>query len=389
MLPMRRSLAVLGLAAALAAGCTGPGAATDQSSIRIALVVALSGPYRGVGEDLRDGFELYLSTHQGRLGGATVEVTTLDEAAGGAELAQRITALTADPRLLAVTGVTNGETAAALIPLLRGHGVPLVGSNGRPALTDVTGVWHTSFLPTEPGAAIAAHVRATVNGPVWAMGADTQSGRDDVSGFASAFAAAGGRLANESGTPLWTSQTTNFLPYLTQARASGAKAIYGHYLGAEAVTFVQQYAQSDARDLPLFAAGPLTEGRVLATQGRAALGIQTVLNYTPDLDNPANRGFVDAWRARHNTLPTTYAMASWDAALVLDKAIAAAGDLPTPQLVDAAMATLGQLDSPRGSWQFSTRHAPVQKWYLRRVQTDGRTLTNALIQDLDTLGATP
>jgi branched-chain amino acid transport system substrate-binding protein len=181
--------------------------------------------------------------------------------------------------------------------------------------------------------------------------------------------------------------TTNFLPYLTQAKASGAKAVYAFYVGAEATSFVQQYAQSDARDLPLFGTGVLTEGRVLAAQGRAAVGVRTVLNYAPDLDNPSNRRFVDEWRAAHNSLPTTYAMASWDAAHLLDKAIAAAGSNPSPTAVNVAIASIGLIDSPRGEWQFSAQHSPVQRWYLRRVQTDGRTLTNSLIQDLDILGA--
>ena len=381
------------LALALAVGpltaCTGDATGPTGETVRVGIVVALSGPYRAVGEDLRDGFQLYLSAHQNRLGGRPVDVVVVDEAAGEAELVKQVTSLLGDRRLMAITGVTRAETTATLAPLLRDRHIPLVGSNGRPAVADLTAVWNTGFLPTEPGLALAAHVQSSVNGPVWTMGTNTQSGRDDVLGFAGALQAAGGRLANEGQTPLWTSATTNFLPYLAQARANGAKAIYCHYEGAEAVGFVQQYAQSDARDLPLFAAGMLTEGPILASQGRAALGIQTVLNYTPDLDNPANRGFVDAWRGRHNTPPTSYAMASWDAGLVLDKAMAAAGDEPTPESLNAAIASLGQLDSPRGSWQFSPHHAPVQKWYLRRVQTDGRTLTNALIEDLDTLGAQP
>jgi branched-chain amino acid transport system substrate-binding protein len=51
------------------------------------------------------------------------------------------------------------------------------------------------------------------------------------------------------------------------------------------------------------------------------------------------------------------------------------------------MAHLGQIDSPRGTWEFSGQHSPVQKWYLRDVATDGRAMTNSLIQDLDVLGA--
>jgi branched-chain amino acid transport system substrate-binding protein len=336
---------------------------------------------------MRDGFSLYLQAHGDRLGGHPVDLVVVDEGDGGAEPVRAATSLVQRSDVLAVTGVTNAQTVTTLLPALRARGVALVGSNGRPGVDDVGVVWSTSFLSEEPGQALARYLRAEIDGPVWAMGVDNQSGRADLAGFVDAFAAVGGRLANVRQEPLYTPDTTNFLPFLTQAKASGAKAVYSFYVGEEATSFVQQYAQSDARDLPLFGAGPLTEGRVLAAQGRAALGIRTVLNYAPDLDNPTNRGFVDAWRARHTTLPTTYAMASWDAALLLDKAIGTAGESPTPATVNAALGRIGQIDSPRGTWQFSDRHSPVQKWYLRRVQTDGRTLTNSLIQDLDILGA--
>jgi branched-chain amino acid transport system substrate-binding protein len=372
--------------AALTAGCTGDTSADDGDRITIGLVASLTGAYQAIGEDTRDGFLLYLDSNGGRLGGRPVDVVLVDEVDGGPDALAAATRLVERPDILAVTGVTNAHTVIALLPGLRARGAPLISSNGFPQLDDVQAVWSTSFRPDEPGQALAAYLHAEIDGPVWTMAADNQSGRADLAGFVDAFASAGGRLANERQEPLFTPSTTNFLPFLSNAKASGAKAVYAFYVGTEATSFVQQYAQSDARDLPLFGAGFLTEGRVLAEQGRAAVGVRTVLNYAPDLDNPANRRFVDAWRAEHNSLPTSYAMASWDAALLLDKAIAAAGDDPSPVDIDAAIAGIGLIDSPRGEWQFSDQHSPVQKWYLRRVQADGRTLTNSLIQDLDILG---
>jgi branched-chain amino acid transport system substrate-binding protein len=381
----RLSLTLAGLVV-LTAGCTGP-AATGSDRITIGLIASLSGAYQAIGEDTRDGFTLYLDTHAGQLGGRQVELVLVDEADGGAEALAALRSLADRSDVIAATGVTNADTVMSVLPALRARGAPLITSNAFPELDDVHALWSTSFLPDEPGRALAGYLHTSVDGPVWAMAADSQSGRADVAGFASAFAAAGGTLANDGQTPLLTPSTTNFLPYLSLARQSGAKAVYAYYVGAEATSFVQQYAQSDARDLPLFGPGFLTEGRVLATQGRAAVGVRTALNYAPDLDNPTNRRFVDAWRARHNSLPTTYAMASWDAAHLLDQAITAAGADLSPATVNAAIADIGLVDSPRGEWQFSAKHSPVQKWYLRRVQVDGRTLTNSLIQDLDILGA--
>lgn len=83
-------------------------------------------------------------------------------------------------------------------------------------------------------------------------------------------------------------------------------------------------------------------------------------------------------------------MASYDAAAVLDKAIADAakdGDV-TPQTINKAIAGLGQIDSPRGSWEFGDKaHSPVQTWYLRQVRPDGAQLANVMVQDLATLGS--
>jgi branched-chain amino acid transport system substrate-binding protein len=73
---------------------------------------------------------------------------------------------------------------------------------------------------------------------------------------------------------------------------------------------------------------------------------------------------------------------------VLDRAIGAAGADPTPEAINKAIAGIGQIDSPRGTWEFSrTTHAPVQKWYLRQVRPDGRSLSNTVVESLLTLGA--
>lgn len=128
---------------------------------------------------------------------------------------------------------------------------------------------------------------------------------------------------------------------------------------------------------------------MLQAQGDAAKDIYSVLNYSADLDNDANRKFVADWTAKHDSQPTTYAMSSYDAAAVLDKAVADAakdGEV-TPQTVNKAIDGLGQIDSPRGAWEFGAKeHAPVQTWYLRQVRKDGDQLANVMVEDLATLG---
>src|SRR2546430_12504888 len=374
----RRAGAALALACAALLAMSSCGATRSSAapaSLKVGLLAALSGTYAAVGRDLRDGFQLYLDTHGGRLGGHPVDLVVGDEGDGPATAVPAATKMIKEDKVVALTGVVGGGSVAALVPLLNQANIPLVGSNGRPQLKDVAREWHTSFLSEEPGAAIGQYVHDNTQGTVFAIGPDYQGGWDELRGFTEAFKGAGGQLANPGGKATFTPfpTTTNFMPYFAQAKAAGAKAIYCFYAGTAAVDFVKQYAQSDVKDLPLFAAGFLTEGGVLAAQGPAAHGIHSVLNYSPDLDNAANRAFTAAWRARHDSAPTTYAMASYDAGAVLDRAIGAAGTNPTPEAINAAIAGIGQTDSPRGSWEFSRNtHAPIQKWYLRQGRPPGR-----------------
>ena len=79
-------------------------------------------------------------------------------------------------------------------------------------------------------------------------------------------------------------------------------------------------------------------------------------------------------------------MAAYDAAAVLDKALAQLDGTVTSQALNAAIGKVGQIESPRGTWQFNVGRTPLQKWYLRQVTQDGSTLTNSLVSELVTLG---
>ena len=124
---------------------------------------------------------------------------------------------------------------------------------------------------------------------------------------------------------------------------------------------------------------------MLAAQGDAAVGIQTTLHYTPELDNPANKEFVAAWKAKFHDAPAVYAVQGWDAASVLNRALAATTALDGDSLAKA-MGSVGTIDdSPRGPWSFDNQ-SPKQRMYLRKVEKRGTEYVNTVVADL---GETP
>ncbi|RSM64040.1 amino acid ABC transporter substrate-binding protein [Actinoplanes sp. ATCC 53533] len=387
-------MAVLTTVALLAvSGCTGSSLADDDQAaaggpIHIGLVWPQSGVYKTVGDDFSRGWQLYLDTHGGKLGGHEIKTTVVDEADGKQAARTGIKKLVEQDRVDIVVGTISSDAVAAIYPVITEKKIPYVATGGRPDdLKDLTYTWHTSWQNRDAGSAIADYIRTNVKGSVYAIGPDYKGGWDQVGGFVDAYKAGGGKLANPDDKALFTPfpTTTNFLPYLNAVAATDAKAVFAFFGGKNAVDFVTQYSQSGLK-LPLYAAGFTTEGAVLTGQGAAADGIFSSLNYAPDLDNPANRAFATEFQKAYTTVPDLYNVTAYDAALLLDQAIAAAGPNPTSASINAAIGKLGAIPSPRGDWRFGTEHSPIQPWYLRQVRADGRGRANVLIQTLTTLG---
>ena len=53
---------------------------------------------------------------------------------------------------------------------------------------------------------------------------------------------------------------------------------------------------------------------VLAAVGDAALGVHNTAQWSPDLDNPANKAFVAAFQSEYGRLPSVYASQGYDTA---------------------------------------------------------------------------
>lgn len=387
----RRFLAALTAVILLMSGCSGSSLDDSATAVGGPLTIGLlwpsSGPYAALGKDIKAGWQLYLDTHGGKLGGHPVKVVEADEGTSAATALPAAKKLLTADHAIVLVGTAAADTSAAASGAATAAKIPFIGTGGRAStLDDVSYTWHVSWLSREMGQAIADYIKTTVKGSVYAIGPDYQGGYDQVGGFTDAYTKAGGQLANSGAKTTWTPwpATTNFLPYLNAIKDSGAKAVYTFYAGTAAVDFVKQYKQANL-GLPLYGSGFLTEGSVLAAQGDAADGVYTVLNYAPNLDNAANRAFTPAFQKAYQAAPDIFNVTGWDAALLLDQAIAAAGDKPTSEAINQAISRLGTIDSPRGSWRFGGQHAPNQAYYLRKVTDDGRARSNLVEQTLTTL----
>ncbi len=358
---------------------SGDSAGAGAKSVTVGLLVPKSGVYVPVGTDMENGFKLYLKEHGNKLGGHAIEVKVVDEGAGPKTGVPAAQSLAQDETVSAVVGIVNSAVVLGAKDAFIEAKKPLIVTNaGADAITGVASsdyVWRTSFSNSEVSGAIGAHVAKEVKGGgVFLIAPDYAAGKEFLGGFEKTFTAAGGKIAGQQMTPFGT--TTNYEPYMSAIRKSGAKAVFAFYSGAEAVAFVKQYQEFGlAGHVQLYGPGFLTEGSVLKAQGDAAKGIQTSLHYSSELDNPRNKTFVQAYTKAYGSTPSVFSVQAYDAAAVLDKALTkgTSGD----QIVEG-LKGVGEIDSPRGAWSFSDKHGPAQTYYLRTVTAKGTELVNAV-----------
>jgi branched-chain amino acid transport system substrate-binding protein len=353
-------------------------------TIPVGLVIPRSGPLARIGEEIERGFNLYVETNQ-YLGPHRVQLLTVDE---GETVESALAAVNRllDQSVLAIVGIANPDALGAIAPVVQSRQTPLISSNAVPAnVTNALFVWRTSSTLGEAGRSLGPFAR-TLGTRAYLMFEDTVTGRDEAAAFTASFNDQGGSIINDA---VDYPHPDSIAGKLADADDQGADAVFACYSGQPAEellnAFADYRASSDAR-MRLLGTASVTETIDLVALRPMPSQVYTSMFYAPDLDNDANRRFVTGYHRRHRLQPTGYAMAAYDSAGVLSRALNLAPDRPTGSMINDTFSDLGQIESPRGTWTFNINRSPQQKWYLRRLQFDGQVPSNLLESDLAVLG---
>src|SRR5262249_46496576 len=158
-------------------------------------------------------------------------------------------------------------------------------------------------------------------------------------------------------------------PYLAQAGAQKADAVYAFIPGADAIRFVKQWKEFGIGErLTLTGHNVLADDTILPALGDAALGLLTIGGYTPMLHTPENKAFVGEYQQAYNTWPSRYSEAGWTSAALINAAVdELKGDLGDRQRVrDALRTSLPKLKGPAGPMDFDQYRQVIRPLYILR-----------------------
>ena len=354
-------------------------AASAADPVRIGMITTLSGPGSHLGEDVRDGFRLALARNAGMLGSVPVELIVEDDGLkpqSGVQIAER---LNQRDGVRIMTGIIFSNVAMAVVPRVVRDGVFYISANAGPSQLAGTGChenyFNVAWQNDNLHEAMGQYVSDSGHDNAYILAPNYPAGKDALAGFKRYFR---GEIVNEQYTTLGQ---TDYAAELAAIRAAGPQAVFFFLPGGMGINFVKQYAQAGLKEsIPLYGPAFSFDERLLAAVGEAALGVVNSSQWNWDLDNPANRAFVEAFREAYDRTPTLYASQGYDAALLIGSALDAVDGDPGRAGDFRAALRAADFDSVRGDFRFGPNHHPIQDIYARRVvRTDDGRITNETI----------
>ena len=346
--------------------------AVQAEGVKVGMITTLSGGGAGLGIDVRDGFLLALK----RAGdaGAAVEVVIEDDQQKPDVAVQLADKMIQAEQVDVLTGIIWSNLAMAVVPAAVAQGKfylspnagpsALAGANCHPNYFNVA--WQNDNLHEAAGA--YANTAGFKNSFILAP--NYPAGTDALAGYKRFYE---GELAGEVYTQVGQ---TDYAGEIAQIRASGADSVFFFLPGGMGIAFMKQYAESGV-GIPLVGPAFSFDQGILQAVGSAALGVKNTSQWSKDLDNEANRAFVEAFQAEYGRLPSLYASQGYDTANLLLSAMAKA-DVADQDAFRAALKA-ADFASTRGDFAFGPNHHPIQDIYVREVIEENGVFTNKVV----------
>lgn len=358
------------------------GVARSEETIKVGVLSPNTGPFAVIGEDVRNGFELYFDEIGGKAGGAALQLIFEDTQAKPDVGLTKIKKLVESDKASFVGGVVSSSVAYALRDYMVEKRVPLVVSvasaDGLTQQLAAPNIFRTNSSGSQASHPFGKYLfekgykRIIMIAPGYAMGFE-QTG-----GIARTYTEAGGTIVQTLYPPLGTA---DYAPFLTSLKVDEADAVAAVFAGSEAIKFVKQFEEYGLKGtIPLVGTSLLTDDLILEQEGDAALGIVTASHYSSALETPGNEAFVRAYREKFGRPPTLYAEGSYVTAKAIHKAIEhLAGDLSDPAEVEKALASV-TFEAPRGTFRFDDYNSPIHDIYAFEVKRKDGNLVNQPIE---------
>ena len=337
---------------------------------KIGMITTLSGGGSSLGKDVRDGFQLALKLSDNK----EIELLVEDDGRKPAKAVQIADKFIQKDKVDILTGIIFSNLAMAVIPPAVKKDIFYISPNAGPSALAGKGchensfnvAWQNDNLHETMGnyANSAGHKNTYILAPNY------PAGKDALTGYKRFYK---GNVAGEIYTKLGQK---DYAVEIAKIKSSGADSVFFFLPGGMGIAFMKQYSQSGSK-IPVMGPAFSFDQGILGAVGDAALGVKNSSQWNKDIDNPANKTFVDSYTAEYGRLPSLYSSQGYDAANLI---LSALKKSPVSNKDDFRKALkAAEFDSTRGDFKFGNNNFPIQTIYVREVVKENGILTNKII----------
>ena len=352
----------------------GLAAAQAQEPLKIGVVSVLTGPAASLGQQVRDGFQLAVDQNGGKLGGVPVQITVIDDELKPDVAVGKVRSYVEGGKVDFVVGPVFSNILGAIAKPVLDSGAILISPNAGPSTmagkTCHQNFFVTSYQNDQVHEVLGKYAQDQNYKKAYIIAPNYQAGKDSLAGFKRYFK---GEVIDEVYVPL---NALDFSAELAKIASSKPDVVFAFLPGGLGVNFVKQWSQAGLTGKVPFLSAFTVDESTLPAQQDAAVGMYGGMTWAPNMDNPQTKKFVSAYEAAYKVVPGSYAQQSYDAALLIDSAIKAAGGTADKDRLRAAIKK-ADFTSLRGKFKFNTTGYPIQDFYLVKVakRADGKFQT--------------
>lgn len=349
-------------------------------TIKVGIANDSSGPFAAVGAEISDGINLAIKMLDGKLGGHPAEFLQQDMAGNPDQARQLVNRYIQRDKIDFFTGPVGSNVALAVGPALFKAEVPFLTANPGPsqlAGSQCNPYFFAVSYQNDSFHEAAGKVASDRDyKKVFILAPDYPAGKDALNGFKRGY---GQTPSEEIYTKLGQ---IDYAAELAQIRANKPEAVFFFLPGGMGINFIKQFVSAGLnKDTVLIGPGFSGDSDIIQAVGDPIEGMFNTAQWAHDLDVPANKKFVDAFRQSHDgRYPSVYAAQAYDAIMAMDAAVAKVdGNMKDK---DALLKALKSADyeSVRGKFTYGKNNFPIQPYYLRVVERDADgVLANRLV----------
>ncbi len=341
-----------GVAAGAALG--GMARAADGSTVRIGMVLPVTGPGADAGRYALNGARLALAAvnKAGGVLGKPMEIVTEDDQTTNPGAVLAFSKLASQPDIVAFIGSIRSTQNHAMAPDIARTAKPVCFGGTDPALTQLGNPWLVRFRPNDSYSArvIAQFGIETLGKKKWAVIHSTDAfGTAGAKYLGEALGKAGATIALDQG---YTNQSQDFTPVVLAIRQSGADVIGSYFTFENDLGIFARQARQLGVTIPWVGSPSITNDTALKLAGPGLYGTYGVADFAED-SSPAAKAFGTLYRDTHHLEADNQSSWTFDAVNVLAKAINAAGKTDPGAIRDAILAVKG-FDGAEGTYNFDS-----------------------------------